>query len=42
MIYVLVPALFRFSSMFMMAAAAPGEISIIGYLLIKGARTEHA
>lgn len=42
LIFFLAPVLFRFSSMFMMAAAAAGEISIIGYLLIKGARTEHA
>jgi len=42
LIFFLAPDLFRYSSVFMMAAAAAGEISIMGYLLIKGARTEPA
>jgi len=40
MTFFLLPVYFRFSSMFMMLAAAAGEVSILGWLLIKGAREE--
>jgi len=38
--YFLAPDYFRYTSMFMMAAAAAGELGIISWLLIKGARDE--
>jgi len=40
--FFLLPDYFRFTSLFMMAAAAAGELSIVGWLLIKGARAEDA
>ena len=44
--FFLLPNYFRFTSLFMMVAAAVGEISIVGWLLIKGVKatppTEHA
>jgi hypothetical protein len=40
--FFLLPDYFRFTSLFMMAAAAAGEISIVGWLLVKGARAEDA
>lgn len=38
--FFLAPDFFRFTSMFMMIAAAMGEVSIMLWLLIKGARSE--
>ena len=38
--YFLAADYFRFTSMFMMAAAATGELGIVGWLLIKGTRDE--
>ena len=40
--FFLLPDYFRFTSLFMMSAAAAGEISIVGWLLVKGARAEDA
>jgi hypothetical protein len=38
--YFLAADYFRYTSMFMMAAAAAGELGIVGWLLIKGTRDE--